>query len=141
MNLHLKDLFIKYIPPQMLRDRCSDRQNNTAKPQSLVYKEFKESYTVGELEQKTLWSRLDKKIDAYGGCNKIPRSGEPDRLWKSWRRSRFYRTVSKLRVSKRGRKVVRKTLPQPLSLTDMFQEKLKTKPNALSDKHFTPTEK
>ncbi len=140
MQVHLQDLLIKYIPPQMLRDRCSDRQNNTEKPKSLVYKEFKESYTVGELEQKELWSSLDKKIDAYGGCNKIPRSGEPDRLWKSWHRAKFIRSMSKLRRSRRGRKVKRKGIPQPLSLTAMFQEKLKNKPNALSEKHFTPTE-
>ena len=66
------DLAIKYLPDELLRNRCADIAANKSHADSAVFDSLKTNYTVAELEGRDLWGKIDTKIAGFGGCTKIP---------------------------------------------------------------------
>ena len=52
--------------------RCADRSAGTDPARSQVYDNFRFNYSLEQLQKQRLWERLDEKIAALGGCEKIP---------------------------------------------------------------------
>jgi hypothetical protein len=67
----VRELAISHLPDELLATRCTDRSAATDPPRSRVYDIFKFDYSVEQLEQRTLWQRLDEKIAALGGCETL----------------------------------------------------------------------
>jgi hypothetical protein len=68
----VRDLAIRHLSNQLLRLRCTDRGAGTAPADSQVYDVFRFDYSVEQLRKQRLWERLDEKIAALGGCDKVP---------------------------------------------------------------------
>lgn len=59
----------------LLREHCSDLEANRARHEGRVFQVFSRFYTVQELEEAGLWSRMDVRITEYGGCDRLPPRG------------------------------------------------------------------
>jgi hypothetical protein len=68
------ELAIAHLPNEFLVRRCADRASGAARERSQVYEPFRFNYSVAQLDTIRLWERLDEKIDASGGCAKVPRA-------------------------------------------------------------------
>jgi hypothetical protein len=68
----IRELSIRYLPNQLLRMRCADRSAGAEPARGQVYENFRFNYSVEQLQKQQLWERLDEKIAALGGCEKIP---------------------------------------------------------------------
>jgi len=68
----VRELAIRHLPNQLLRMRCADRSAGTDPARSQVYDNFRFNYSLEQLQKQRLWERLDEKIAALGGCEKIP---------------------------------------------------------------------
>lgn len=66
-----QELAIEYLPGDVLRAYCSDKTNGKTHANGTV-KDIFPAYTVAQLEARHLWSNMDAKIAAYGGCDHIP---------------------------------------------------------------------
>jgi hypothetical protein len=70
------ELAIRYLSDPLLRAYCRDLAAGSGHAQGLVYDPqftgLGDYYTVLELEQAGLWTRLDARLAAIGGCANVP---------------------------------------------------------------------
>ncbi|MGA8261530.1 MAG: hypothetical protein WB783_15055 [Arenicellales bacterium] len=66
------DIAIQYLSNYILRDYCSDQAAMKSHANGQVAAHFTQTYDVAYLESQQLWSRMDAKIAALGGCGDIP---------------------------------------------------------------------
>ena len=70
------ELSIRYLSDPLLRAHCDDLADGRTHAQSRVYDPQDTGlglfYTVLELEQAGLWTRLDARLAAIGGCANVP---------------------------------------------------------------------
>jgi len=65
------ELGVEYLCNYLLVRRCSDIFSGASHEESEVYKALSRCYTVQQLEAMDLWTNLDNKITAKGGCQNI----------------------------------------------------------------------
>jgi len=66
------ELGVSNLSNSYLLNRCHDiAQNITSHAASTVYRNVSRVYSVAELEAMGFWEKLDSKISALGGCDKI----------------------------------------------------------------------
>ena len=69
----LIELAIEYLPDSLLNNHCEDLNEGRPHEDSHVYKyTLRRVYSVDFLEAQNLWSRMDSKIAAWGGCDVLP---------------------------------------------------------------------
>ncbi|MFX1538301.1 MAG: hypothetical protein ACFFDI_29275 [Promethearchaeota archaeon] len=68
----VKELAIKYLPDYLLHLHCADVAAGRSHAESDVYDVFSRYYTVEELEEMNLWTRIQLKINIFDGCEHIP---------------------------------------------------------------------
>jgi hypothetical protein len=66
------ELAIQYLPTYLLRKRCSDLDAGRGREESEVFQIFQRVYTLAQLDEANLWTRMDGKITDSGGCDAIP---------------------------------------------------------------------
>lgn len=66
------ELAIDYLPNYLLDLHCQDVEAGKSHAESQVYQIFSRLYTIEELQDMNLWTRIEEKIDAFGGCEHIP---------------------------------------------------------------------
>ena len=67
------DLVVRDLPNDLLRVYCDDIRNGSSHASGEIFRGFFDgSIAVAELEALGLWSRMDAKIAAFGGCTGIP---------------------------------------------------------------------
>ncbi len=66
------DLSIQYLPNELLRTYCRDRAAGKTHDTGEVQGIFSGLHDVAELEQFSLWTRMDDKIASFGGCAAVP---------------------------------------------------------------------
>lgn len=84
IGFKIRGLTARFIPLITLFERCKDISANKSLEESDVFKNLKARFTMDELQEMNLWGRLDGKIEAYGGCEKLPR--DDDYLWDTWKK-------------------------------------------------------
>jgi hypothetical protein len=67
-----RDLALTYLPNYLLRAYCSDIANQKGHGNGQVFDILSPNYTVPQLQAQSLWTRMDAKIEALGGCPQIP---------------------------------------------------------------------
>ncbi len=85
---HVRQLTLKWLPINLLDKRIKDGYESDRRTN--VLEMFKDSYgkwliSEEELEEARLWERMDEKIKAYGGPDKVPGTYDGDYLWDSWK--------------------------------------------------------
>ena len=70
----VRELAVQYLPNELLRLHCADLAAGRSHAQSDVYTQtgLNRDSTVSDLEAAGLWTRMDAKIAAFGGCGQIP---------------------------------------------------------------------
>lgn len=63
---------VVYLPNYLLKRYCEDKANGKTHANGKVFDNLKNVYTVAQLEALTLWTRMDTKIAAMGGCANVP---------------------------------------------------------------------
>ena len=66
-----RDLAVRYLPDELLRNRCADVAAVSAKVDSKVLESLEPNYDVPLLDAFRLWERLDAKIQELGGCGVV----------------------------------------------------------------------
>ena len=67
------ELLLTYIPDELIGVYCSDIDRQSDHASGRVYRDvFKLTHTVAELEARGLWTRMDAKLAARGGCSNFP---------------------------------------------------------------------
>ncbi|UCE36199.1 MAG: hypothetical protein JSW00_11705 [Thermoplasmata archaeon] len=66
------ELALEWLPDYLLAKHCSDMTAGRNHEESDVAKTFERWYTVSDLEAMDLWTRLEEKINSFGGCEYIP---------------------------------------------------------------------
>lgn len=66
------ELAVEYLPTYLLKRYCNDKANGKTHANGEVFDTLKKVYTVAQLEALDLWTRMDTKITALGGCAAIP---------------------------------------------------------------------
>ncbi|MBD3352863.1 MAG: hypothetical protein GF364_15370, partial [Candidatus Lokiarchaeota archaeon] len=112
-----KILAEKYLPLYILHLHVEDKKLDRPPESSNVYKEvFKKFFTVNELKESKLWERMDQKIFAYGGPDKLPE--KDDYLCHSWKRAYMLRKrgswLSKFKIRTSRYKGISKTQRKPI---------------------------
>jgi hypothetical protein len=67
-----RELAIKYLPDELLRNRCADIAANKSHADSDVFDSLKLNFTVAQLEALNLWDQIDAKLANLGGCAAFP---------------------------------------------------------------------
>ena len=70
------ELWEEYLPLSLLRTHCEDIENGRAPRESTVLALFSYGagpYSLEELTERGLWSRLDAKLAEIGGCAEVER--------------------------------------------------------------------
>lgn len=67
-----RELGLKYLANELLRNRCKDIADNKSHAASDVLKSLQPNFTLADLEAQDLWTKLDAKIAGLGGCTMIP---------------------------------------------------------------------
>ena len=69
-----RELGVKYLSDELLRNRCADLAAGTTNANSLVLQSLQPTFALSDLDGMTppLWNQLDAKIQTFGGCTKIP---------------------------------------------------------------------
>ena len=66
------ELSVKHLTTRVLLNRCQDiTQGITSHAASRVYRDVSRIYSLAELEAMDLWTKIDAKILALGGCANI----------------------------------------------------------------------
>jgi hypothetical protein len=68
------ELALKQLPDYLLYWYCVDQSNSTPAQSGMVMSLFQPWYTFQELWDSGLWTRLQSKVDSFGGCANIPQS-------------------------------------------------------------------
>jgi hypothetical protein len=66
------ELAVEYLPAYLLRRYCNDQTNGKTHANGEVFDTLKTIFTVAQLEAQTLWTRMDTRIAAIGGCALVP---------------------------------------------------------------------
>lgn len=72
MGRRTAELAIIYLPDRLLYKHCLDKYLGNSPENSEVYESLEHHYSVDFLEEQNLWTRLDEKIAAWGGCDALP---------------------------------------------------------------------
>ena len=67
-----RELALQYLSNYLLKMHCNDLAAGRNHANSTVAEVFERNYTVAQLEAMNLWTRMDTKIAALGGCGAIP---------------------------------------------------------------------
>lgn len=68
------ELALKYLPDYLLKDFCDDQNNGRPTQSGKVMETFKRCYSHEELMSFGLWTKLQLKVNSFGGCQGIPHS-------------------------------------------------------------------
>jgi len=67
-----RDLAIKYLPDELLKNLCADIAANSSHADSKVLKSLQPTYDLVSLESIKLWDQLNTKLTNLGGCAAFP---------------------------------------------------------------------
>lgn len=67
------ELAVEHLSDLLLGRRCADAKAGVPHEDGEVYKTLKWHYTLKDLDDLQLWSKLDAKIEAMGGCAAVPK--------------------------------------------------------------------
>lgn len=72
ISRQVRELALIHIPNYLMILHCDDLANGRTHEESEVFDCFDRWYTVTELEDMDLWTRIEDKIGSFGGCDFIP---------------------------------------------------------------------
>ena len=67
-----RELAVEYLPNYLLHKYCDDQTGGKTHATGEVLNTLKPNFSVAQLEAQTLWTRMDTKIAAMGGCALVP---------------------------------------------------------------------
>lgn len=65
------ELALSYLPKVILKAYCNDLSSGLNHADGTVFTYFKQHYTLADLENAGLWTRLETKVLSLGGCELI----------------------------------------------------------------------
>jgi hypothetical protein len=68
----VRELAIDHLSNLVLRAYCYDLENGLDQASGTVYRYFDDFYSIEELQARTLWARLEARVNELGGCDSIP---------------------------------------------------------------------
>jgi Regulator of chromosome condensation (RCC1) repeat len=69
-----KHLGVEYLSDGLLQLYCKDLDSGASPAASQVYESLKDFWTLDDLLEMDLWTKLDAKLEARGGCNALETS-------------------------------------------------------------------
>lgn len=71
------ELALEYLPDYLLELYCEDQNQNRPQDAGAVWSLFENFFTYQQLLDFGLWTRMQSKVESFGGCQNIPHSYQP----------------------------------------------------------------